>query len=157
MFQCKDNDNYNTPKSAWIDIQHLIPQDKIVWEAFYSNGDSGRFLRELGFDVIHEPIDFFTHDEGDIVVSNPPFSLTKKVIERLHTLDKPFILLLPVAKICYQYFRLVGDGLQLIIPPKRINFYFGGRDGGRRTISNFDCMYYCWKMNFEKDIIFLGA
>ena len=62
-----------TPKSAWEHIKDYIPK-KVLWEAFYGDGDSGKYLRELGFTVIHEPIDFFTENRGDVVVSNPPFS-----------------------------------------------------------------------------------
>ena len=87
-----------TPKSAWEEIHQLIPKGKVIWEAFYGDGNSGTYLRELGFEeVIHEPINFFEHDLGDLVVSNPPFSLKKQVLERLVSLDKPFILLMPIA------------------------------------------------------------
>ena len=52
-------DDYMTPKSAWENIKDLIPKNKTIWEPFYGNGDSGKFLNELGFKVIHEPnIDF---------------------------------------------------------------------------------------------------
>ncbi len=43
-----DND-WNTPKYAFDDIQHLIPKDKIIWEAFFGDGQSGKYLQELGF------------------------------------------------------------------------------------------------------------
>ncbi len=35
---------------------------------------NGHHLAELGFDVIYEDIDFFEHDLGECVVTNPPFS-----------------------------------------------------------------------------------
>jgi len=41
---------------------------------FYGDSSYGEYLKELGYDVIHEPIDFFDNDKGDILVSNPPFS-----------------------------------------------------------------------------------
>ena len=76
------HDDYMTPKYAWEDIKHLIPKKKI-WECFYGDGNSGKFLTEFGFDVIHEPIDFFTEppEEYDISVSNPPFSNKIKRIQ----------------------------------------------------------------------------
>jgi hypothetical protein len=49
-------DDYMTPKYAWEDIKEFIPNKKI-WEAFYGDGNSGNYLTELGFDVIHKPID----------------------------------------------------------------------------------------------------
>jgi hypothetical protein len=117
------NDNYMTPKYAWENIKHLIPKDKIIWEPFYGDGKSGIYLTELGFNVIHEPIDFFENDLGEIILSNPPYSKIKEIIKRLMVLDKPFILLLPCSRITTSYFRDWKDkGLQIIIPKKRIHF-----------------------------------
>ena len=118
------HDDYMTPKYAWENIKHLIPKDKQIWEAFYGDGKSGTYLKELGFNVIHEPVDFFENNLGDIIVSNPPFSKSKEVLNRLKELDKPFILILPSSKINTQYIRenYKNQGLQIIIPRKRIHF-----------------------------------
>lgn len=155
------HDDYMTPKTAWEDISHLIPKDKIIWEAFYGNGKSGDFLTELGFDVIHKPIDFFTNDLGDIIVSNPPFSKCKEVLKRLKELDKPFIIIMPVSKIATSYFReyfSVKD-LQIIIPKKRIHFLKlvdGKQIDGFKSSCNFDCFYYCYKINLPDGINWLA-
>jgi hypothetical protein len=85
------HDDYMTPKTAWENIKQYIPRDKIIWEAFYGNGDSGKYLTELGFNVIHEAIDFYEENKGDIIVSNPPFSDCKNIMKRLKDLDKPLI------------------------------------------------------------------
>ena len=149
-----------TPKHAWEDIQHLIPKDKVIWEAFYGNGDSGRFLSELGFDVIHEQTDFFETNLGEIIVSNPPFSKSKDVVKRLAELDKPFIMILPCSKINTSYFRenFKNKGLQIIIPRKRIHFLKlvdGVVPDDWKNACNFDCFYYCYKIGLERDIIWL--
>jgi len=156
------HDDYMTPKYAWEDIRHLIPADKVIWEAFYGDGASGKYLKELGYNVIHEPIDFFDNNIGDIVVSNPPFSKSKEVLTRLKELDKPFILILPSSKINTQYVRnLFKDGvdkLQIIIPRKRIHFdkkIEGKTPEDWKNACNFDCFYYCWKMNLSRDILWL--
>ena len=99
------HDDYMTPKSAWQNIKDYIPKDKLIWEAFYGNGDSGKYLTELGFTNIHKDLDFFENDIGEIVVSNPPFTLCEEVLARLKELNKPFILLMPSSKIFTQYFR----------------------------------------------------
>ena len=152
------HDDYMTPKSAWENIKEYIPQDKIIWEAFMGDGKSGEYLRELGFDVIHDNDDFFLCNKGDVVVSNPPFSLSKEVITRLKELDKPFILILPSNKINTQYFRILKNNIQLIIPRKRIHFdkqINGETPEGWKNACNFDCFYYCYKIGLEKDILFL--
>ena len=99
------NDSYMTPKSAWEAIKHLIPKDKVIWEAFYGDGKSGSHLKELGFEVINENVDFFSNNLGEVIVSNPPFSKSKEVMKRLKELDKPFIMILPSSKINTSYMR----------------------------------------------------
>jgi len=120
-------DSYMTPKNAWVDIQHLIPSDKIIWEAFWGDGKSGLYLEELGFNVIHDEDDFFTNNKGNLVVSNPPFTKVKEILTRLVELDKPFILILPSSKINTQYvrniFKVQEDKLQIIIPKETYTIY----------------------------------
>jgi len=156
----QQHDDYMTPKSAWEAIRHFIPTDKLIWEAFYGDGKSGNDLTNMGFRVIHEPIDFFTNDLGDIVISNPPFSKKKEVLTRLKELNKPFILILPAPTIFTQYVRMLfqDERLQIIIPRRRIQFdklINGERPKNFKSDCNFNCFYYCWKMNLPKDIVFL--
>lgn len=157
------HDDYMTPLSAWANIKNYIPKDKVVWEAFYGDGKSGTHLQTLGFNVIHEEIDFFENDKGEIVVSNPPFTKVPQVLTRLKELNKPFILIMPSSKINTQYFRKLfsdtEDPIQIIIPRKRIHFeklVDGKVPENWKNSCNFDCFYYCWKMNLERDIIWLN-
>ena len=154
------HDDYMTPRYAWDNIKHLIPKDKVIWEAFYGDGKSGQYLKDLSFNVIHEPIDFFDNNLGDIIVSNIPFSKSKEILKRLKELDKPFILIMPSSKINTQYIReyYKDTNLQIIIPIKRIHFeklVNGKKPENWKNACNFDCFYYCYKMGFEKDIIWL--
>lgn len=156
------HDDYMTPKYAWENISAYIPKNKVIWEAFYGDGASGKYLKELGFNVIHEPIDFFENNVGDIVVSNPPFSKSKEVMARLKDLDKPFIVIFPSSKINTQYVRNLFkdsvDKLQIIIPKNRIHFdkkIEGQTPKNWKNACNFDCFYYCWKMNLPRDIVWL--
>jgi hypothetical protein len=158
------HDDYMTPLSAWENIKDYIPKVKI-WEAFYGDGESGKHLKKLGFDTIHENIDFFENDRGEMVVSNPPFTRIPEVLARLKELNKPFILIMPSSKINTQYFRKLFSSekenpIQIIIPRKRIQFIKVKADGTKEEDKknmkcNFDCFYYCWKLNLENDIIWL--
>ena len=152
------HDDYMTPKKAWEDIDHIIPKNKVIWEAFYGNGSSGKYLTELGYDVIHKEIDFFENDEGEIIITNPPFTMKKQVLTRLKELNKPFIIISPFSMINTNYYREnFGDSCQLIIPRKRIQFIKMNADGVLENEGkcNFDCAYFCYKMNLERDIVFL--
>jgi hypothetical protein len=51
MYASSGNDHYMTQKSTWDMISMYIPRDKVLWEAFYGDGQSGNYLRELGFEV----------------------------------------------------------------------------------------------------------
>lgn len=151
------HDDYMTPASAWEAIRQYIPTDKVIWEAFYGDGTSGQNLREMGLNVYHEDEDFFQNNRGDIVVSNPPFTMKKQVIQRLVELDKPFVLLMPVATMATSYVReLLKDNLQIIVPRRRIQFH-KLVDGEIQTENkcNFDCYYFCYKMNLPTGIVFL--
>jgi hypothetical protein len=158
------HDDYMSPKYAWENIKQYIPKDKVIWEAFYGDGSSGSDLKELGFNVIHEEIDFFENNKGDIVVSNPPFTLIPNILKRLVEIDKPFILIMPSPKINTQYFRKLfsdaKDPIQIIIPRKRIQFkkmVDGKIPEDYKSCCNFDCFYYCWKIGLERDIIWLDT
>ena len=152
-------DDYMTPSYVWDLIREYIPIDKTIWEAFYGNGESGKCLSDMGFNIIHEPIDFFEHDVGDMIISNIPFSDKKRIFKRLKALNKPFIIICPSSTINTQYMRELfkDDGLQIMIPPKRINFdkLVNGEIAENISNCNFDCFFYCWKMNLPKDIIWL--
>ena len=163
----KKYDDYMTPFYAWKNIEKYIPKDKLIWEAFYGNGESGDHLKKLGCKVIHKNINFFDNNLGELVVSNSPFSKTKEILERLVHLDKPFILILPCSKLTTQYFRKLFSNnkhkIQIIIPRSRIHFKKMKVENnvykeieGWKDRCNFDCFYYCWKMNLENDIVFLG-
>jgi hypothetical protein len=154
-----EHDDYMTPRSAWEAIRHIIPKDKILWEAFYGNGQSQQYLQEMGYTVEGgKDEDFFQHNKGEMVVSNPPFTIIPSILERLVALDKPFILIMPSSKINTQYFRKLFSTrqIQIIIPRKRIQFE--KVVNGEKIESNkcnFDCFYYCYKMNMQKDIVWL--
>ena len=98
------HDDYMTPFSAWEDVSPYIPHHLTLWEAFYGDGTSGAHLAELGFDVIHEDVDFFEHDLGECVVTNPPFSELPRVLARLRELGKPFVVIMPCSTLTTRYF-----------------------------------------------------
>jgi len=146
------DDDYETPKEVFEKIVPFIPKDKIIWEAFYCNGKAGTFLSDFGFDVIHKPIDFFTHNEGDIIISNPPFSLCKKIMPRLFELDKPFMLIMPISNIANKYMDCFEDKIQIIRISGRTNFL---KNGILTKNVNFVCCWFCYKMNLPKDILWI--
>jgi hypothetical protein len=152
-----NDDQYNTTADIWKSVADYIPKDKVIWEAFMLNNTSSQsieILTEMGHNVIgHHSIDFFEEDLGDIIVSNPPYSIKKKIFARLALLDKPFILVLPISTITKQFVKaLERDKLQMIIPSNRMQFEKAGVELSRCW---FDTCFLCYKINLERDITFL--
>lgn len=151
----KNDDNWTTPMSAWEMIKDYIPKNKKIWECFYNEGKSGEYLKQLGFDVIHENEDFFsTEKRGDIIISNIPFSCKVKVFRRLRDLDMPFIIIVPISTISKQfYMEYFADKCKIIIPNKRIHFEKNGDESKRCW---FDTIYLCYKVEtFDKTLLYL--
>jgi hypothetical protein len=79
----------------------------------------------------------------------------KEICIRLKELDKPFILVAFSKVILMKWFqRLFKDDLQVIIPFTRPTFthLINPKKG---YTPPFGVMYYCYKMNLEKDLLFL--
>ena len=152
----RDSDNYATDKAGWELIQEYIPKDKIIWSPFYCDGKQKEYFKEMGYDIIHEDKDFFEYTpEYDIVVDNPPFSKWKEVCKKLKELDKPFIIIaFPKVFLLKGFTNLFKDDLQIIIPNKRPTFsHLTNAKAGYTP--PFGTWYFCYKMNLDKDLIFI--
>ena len=151
----KDSDNYATDKNGWEIIKDFIPTDKQIWSPFYCDGKQKQYFAEMGFEIIHEDEDFFLNNKGDIIIDNPPFSKMKEICIRLKELEKPFILVAFSKVILMKWFqKLFKDHLQIIIPFKRPTFTHLTNPKKGYT-PPFGVMYYCYKMDLEKDLIFI--
>tara|TARA_R110000822_G_scaffold78584_3_gene188287 strand:- start:1217 stop:1699 length:483 start_codon:yes stop_codon:yes gene_type:complete len=156
FYKKKVNDNYSTPVAYLKVIEPYIPKDYIINDPFYFNGLVQSNWRQIGRDIIHEDKDFFTSThEGDIFVSNPPFSNLKEIFIKLFELEKPFILLLPIQKIAQlKLQKIIKDkNLQMIISPIYMGFI--NSDGEQTRCSSQYFAYVCWKMNLERDLMFI--
>lgn len=155
----EDNELY-TPFYAVDHIIKYLPKDKIIWlpfdcewSAFYQR------LTEEGFKVTRSSLqggkDFFEYEpeEWDLIVSNPPFSLKDKVLERLYSFDKPFAILLPLnslqGKTRYKYFK---QGIQILSFDARICYH--DKDHMDEVVkgSPFATAYFCRNI-LPKDLI----
>jgi len=152
QFQVKDE--YYTPRILVEPILKYVKEDKIVWCPF--DTDKSNFvimLKEKGIKVIYGHIstgqDFFEYepDNYDMIISNPPFSLKLKVLDRLYKLDKPFAMVLGLPILNYQEIGnfFLDKQLQLLIVDKKVSF-----DG---KTSSFNNSYFCYNM-LERDLMF---
>lgn len=124
-------DEKYTPYYAVDPIIKYIPKKSVIWlpfdkewSAFYQT------LKRHGFKVICSHIDngqdFFNYEpiQYDVIVSNPPYSLKDKVLERVYALGKPFFLLLPLPALQRKGMHMYYEqGLQILSFDERINYH----------------------------------
>lgn len=160
-------DDYYTPKSAWENINHIIPKDKIIWEGCMLNSylsQSPTYLSDLGNNII------YSHDydilvdspetEYDMIITNPPFTtdIKIKILKKLVEIDKPFIIIMNSMNLFTKYLRQIFEGkmdqMQIITPSEKIHF---DKLVDGELIKTKNCSFYsvylCYKMNLEnKDL-----
>ena len=120
-------------------------------------------FQDLGYEVVYGHIDegqdFFTYFEpqGDIVVSNPPFSKRDSIFERLYLWDIPFALVMNFnglfdSRRRARLFRQHRP--EILVPYGRMRFYH--KDLGSLNQPNFQSVYVCNKL-LEDQIVFSDA
>ncbi len=152
----KDTDNYTTDKRGWEMIKDFIPNDKIIWSPFYSDGKQKQYFAEMGLDIIHEDKDFFNSTPNyDIIIDNPPYSKWFEICDRLKELDTPFILIAkPNCFMTKKFQNLFKEHLQLIIPNNRPTFSHITKKKIGYT-PPFGTWYFCYKLGLKNDLTFI--
>jgi hypothetical protein len=105
------SDKTSTPKEAINPLKPLLKkyfEGKTILEPFAGEGEIVDIISTWGFNIIGmdkvgrfkvENYDFETFDEfpaHDVSISNPPWSIKYVVLEKLLSLGKPFMILLPL-------------------------------------------------------------
>lgn len=154
--QSINGDEYYTQQEAVNMIVPYILQRgyKKVWCPF-DKADSKfvKILQDEGFKVNYGHIEtgqnFFDYREpqGDIVVSNPPFSKRDAIFERLYEWDIPFALIINFnglfdSKKRVDIFR--KHRVEMLIPRGRMKFYH--KEKGLLNSPNFQSIYVCNKL-----------
>ena len=165
-----NKNDYYTKKKYWENILHLIPKDKIIFEAFMLNSESKsiEYLNELGFNNVvgNNKLNFLTDKlpEFDIIISNPPFEtkIKKQILEKLVLLDKPFIIVINVMNIFSKYYRDIFKDkfkyLQVIVPHSKIKFEEYNKEKEELVDCNDPAFYNCYlsyKMNIPNEDLWL--
>lgn len=155
-------DACQTPAYAIDPLLPYLAREWTVWEPAAGEGLLVDALYDSNMEaVIASDIltgeNFFEFDPHgwDCIVTNPPFSLKYRWMERCYQLGKPFALLLPVetlgAKTAHEMFREYG--LEVIFMDKRVNFKMPnkGWDGGG---AQFPVMWLTWGLNIGSQMTF---
>lgn len=121
-----------TPEMAVKPLLKYLNKGSKVWEC----SDPGtslisKVLKEVGHEVISSDIttgfDFLKdlpNWDFDVIVSNPPFSLKDKWLQRCYDYKKPFALLLPITTLegIERSLMFKKYGISVIVLDKRIDF-----------------------------------
>ena len=161
-----NSDDFQSPAEAIDCLVPYLNKEWTIWECAMGKGNLLSAFRKKGFEVLgtdiiaEEPynIDFLKDDnfvwEIECIITNPPYSLKEKFLERCYKIGKPFALLMPLTglesekrqKLFRQY------GIQLIIPNKRFNFE---TPSGKGSGSWFATAWFTHGLNLPKDIMFV--
>lgn len=149
------SDEQYTPRHAVLPIVKYLPRNAIIWCPFDTeNSEFVIALKEAEHEVIFSHIftgqDFFEYEpeRWDIIVSNPPFSRKREVVERCLALEKPFALLLSNLWLnsntpCHLFKE---REMQMLLFNKRINY-------SDKNAVFFGSSYFCHKV-LPKQIVF---
>jgi hypothetical protein len=148
-------DECYTPKYAIYPLLPYLKKEGIIWDCAFGSGRLAEHFNKMGFKVIgEESVDFFNEIlDCDVIITNPPYSKKDLFLKRAFELKKPFAFLLPLTalegKKRGEMFR--NNGIQIIIPDKRINFEI---PSGKKS-AWFATAWFCWKLNLPKDLMFI--
>ena len=147
----KESDECYTPSEAVTPLLKYLDKKKIWYEATSSASQSiVMCLRSNGFKCIESEGEFFTQQNMyDGVITNPPYSIKDKFIERCYETNKPFALLLPVSSLQgSKRGRLFQKyGIELLVLNKRIDFTGKGSP-------HFGVAWFCHNILPEQIIFF---
>ena len=152
------SDEFFTPEYALNPLIPYLKKEWLIWECAYGDGNLAKHLEKNGFKIKGaKGIDFFKENiplSCDILITNPPYSLKDKFLEHAFNLGKPFAFLMPLTTLegikRGELFK--RNGIQLIIPNRRINFI---TPSGKGSGAWFQVAWFCWKMNLPNDLMFV--
>jgi hypothetical protein len=155
-------DEVITPFLAVIPLLKYIPKNKIIWCSCDEDWSAYvQLFRENGYKVINSCLkngqDFFEYEpdeQWDILITNPPFSLKDKWLERCYGFNKPFALLLPMNSLQGQKrYKLFKQGIELLAFDKRVDYHTNGNYQSTTKGNHFASAYYCRDFLPEKLIL----
>ena len=153
--QFKQNklDEYYTKRYAILPLTKYLPSNQIIWCPF--DKKESKFvevLSEFGHNVLYSHIDneqdFFLYEPEnyDYIISNPPYSLREKILERLFFLQKPFAMLINDAGLfdSKKRFQLLSENkFEMMIFDSRIDY---DKNGIGVNGVPFKSIYLCSKV-----------
>ncbi len=161
IYEPKGYDACQTPAYAIDPLLPYLDRDWIIWEpaageenlveALYDSGYSAE--RVIISDILTEKNFFeYSPDCWNCIITNPPYSIKYKWLERCYQLGRPFALLVPVeilgAKTAQNLLKQYGFEMMLL--NKRVDFKMPNK--GWDSSAQFPVFWLCWQILPEKVI-----
>ena len=156
-----NSNDFQTPSIALNSLIPYLNKNWTIWECAQGKGNLTRALAEKGFKTYGTDIltgtDFLTSGSAmcDCIITNPPYSIKQKFLQRCYELGKPFALLLPLTtfetKKRQDLFKKYG--LEVIFFDKRINFE---TPSGKGSGSWFASAWFTNGLNIGKQLSFVN-
>jgi len=125
-----------TPAYATELIVPYLKKFNKIWECASGQGHMTRVFEKHGLDVYESDITtgkdflkFTSPPEGvDVIVTNPPYALKDRFLYHCYAIQLPFALLMPLTALGGKSrgLRYRKNGIELLIPDKRVNFIYEG-------------------------------
>lgn len=165
LVQGNSND-FQTPPEALAPLIPYLKKEWTIWECACGRGNIVKTLKDNGLTVIasdlfvdfgNEPLRNFLNDTPskpfDCIITNPPYSIKQKFLERAYSLGKPFAFLLPLTTFETEKRQALfkQHGLEVIFFDKRINFE---TPSGKGSGSWFATAWFTFGLNIGKELTF---
>jgi len=150
--------DFQTPPEAIKPLLPYLKKEWTIWECACGKGNLVEALEKENFEVIGTdlPFDFLTNKPitWDCIITNPPFSLKQKFLQRCYELKTPFALLLPLTtfETAKRQNLFKKYGIEVIMFDKRINFE---TPSGKGSGSWFATAWFTWGLNIGKELNFV--
>lgn len=118
-----------TPIEALVPLLSWLPYRARLWDCAPGSGALIQLLQKSEQVTVDWSGDFLVDDppdDWDMIVTNPPYSIKHKFLERASELGKPWALLLPVTTLGVRRCQRFLDDAEVVFLPKRIDFTNGG-------------------------------
>lgn len=146
-------DACQTPAYAIDPLLPYLPTDWMIWEPAAGEGLLAEALFDSGFGSV-ETSDILTGQnffeyappEFDAIVTNPPFTLKFKWLERCYELGRPFALLVPVEALGAKKAQdlMQKYGFEIMLLNRRVHFKMPNK--GWEGSAQFPVCWLCWKL-----------
>lgn len=154
---------FQTPDHATGYILPFLKPEWTVWECASGQHQIVRVLEGAGHKVVATDIlsgfDFMdpllaASLKFDCIVTNPPYSIKDKWLQRCYDIGKPFALLLPITALGEQgrVSMFKRYGISVLLPPDRTMFISpnGTEDG-----TWFYTAWFCWGLGPPNQILYV--